>query len=208
MSHNKKDTHVAKGGLPMGIKGQETQKFICQEAYKLFAKRGYKDVTMQDICEKTGLSRGGLYRHFNSTKDIFLEIINKSLNHQQDEFQSKIEANIPASHILDEVLKRYEKEMIDSKNSLSLAIYEFFSNPEISKSVNSISKQYSISKEMWIALIEYGQKTGEFKNVEPEEIYNLIVFSYQGVRMYSRLMKINSDIPAKIINQIKHILLF
>lgn len=192
----------------MGIKGQETQKFICQEAYKLFAKRGYKDVTMQDICEKTGLSRGGLYRHFNSTKDIFLEIINKSLNSQQDEFQSKIEANIPASHILDEVLKRYEKEMIDSKNSLSLAIYEFFSNPEISKSVNSISKQYSISKEMWIALIEYGQKTGEFKNVEPEEIYNLIVFSYQGVRMYSRLMKINSDIPEKIINQIKHILLF
>lgn len=208
MSHNKKNTHVAKGGLPMGIKGQETQKFICQEAYKLFAKRGYKDVTMQDICEKTGLSRGGLYRHFNSTKDIFLEIINKSLNSQQDEFQSKIEANIPASHILDEVLKRYEKEMIDSKNSLSLAIYEFFSNPEISKSVNSISKQYSISKEMWIALIEYGQKTGEFKNVEPEEIYNLIVFSYQGVRMYSRLMKITPDIPAKIINQIKHILLF
>lgn len=192
----------------MGIKGQKTQKFICQEAYKLFAKRGYKDVTMQDICEKTGLSRGGLYRHFNSTKDIFLEIINKSLNSQQDEFQSKIEANIPASHILNEVLKRYEKEMIDSKNSLSLAIYEFFSNPEISKSVNSISRQYSISKEMWIALIEYGQKTGEFKNVEPEEIYNLIVFSYQGVRMYSRLMKINSDIPAKIINQIKHILLF
>lgn len=208
MSHNKKDTHVAKGGFSMGIKGQETQKFICQEAYKLFAKRGYKDVTMQDICEKTGLSRGGLYRHFNSTKDIFLEIINQSLNSQQNEFQSKIEANIPASHILDEVLKRYEKEMIDSKNSLSLAIYEFFSNPEISKSVNSISKQYSISKEMWIALIEYGQKTGEFKNVEPEEIYNLIVFSYQGVRMYSRLMKINSDIPAKIINQIKHILLF
>lgn len=192
----------------MGIKGQETQKFICQEAYKLFAKRGYKDVTMQDICEKTGLSRGGLYRHFNSTKDIFLEIINKSLNSQQNEFQSKIEANIPASYILDEVLKRYEKEMIDSKNSLSLAIYEFFSNPEISKSVNSISKQYSISKEMWIALIEYGQKTGEFKNVEPEEIYNLIVFSYQGVRMYSRLMKITPDIPAKIINQIKHILLF
>lgn len=192
----------------MGIKGQETQKFICQEAYKLFAKRGYKDVTMQDICEKTGLSRGGLYRHFNSTKDIFLEIINQSLNSQQDEFQSKIEANIPASHILDEVLKRYKKEMIDSKNSLSLAIYEFFSNPEISKSVNSISKQYSISKEMWIALIEYGQKTGEFKNVEPEEIYNLIVFSYQGVRMCSRLMKINSDIPEKIINQIKHILLF
>lgn len=192
----------------MGVKGQETQKFICQEAYKLFAKRGYKDVTMQDICEKTGLSRGGLYRHFNSTKDIFLEIINQSLNSQQNEFQSKIEANIPASHILDEVLKRYEKEMIDSKNSLSLAIYEFFSNPEISKSINSISKQYSISKEMWIALIEYGQKTGEFKNVESEEIYNLIVFSYQGVRMYSRLMKINSDIPAKIINQIKHILLF
>ena len=46
----------------MGIKGEKTKQLICRAAYGLFAKKGYKDVTMQDICMETGLSRGGLYR--------------------------------------------------------------------------------------------------------------------------------------------------
>ena len=56
----------------MGTKGDKTKKNICEEAYILFSKRGYKDVTMKDICDKTGLSRGGLYRHYESTEQIVM----------------------------------------------------------------------------------------------------------------------------------------
>ena len=44
----------------MGTKGEKTKRFICENAFQLFAEKGFKDVTMKDICEKTGLSRGGL----------------------------------------------------------------------------------------------------------------------------------------------------
>lgn len=192
----------------MGTKGEKTKDFISQEAYKLFAKKGYKNVTMKDICEKTGLSRGGLYRHYDSTETIFLEIVNKFLNTQQNEFQNKIDAKIPAINILNEVLKRYEKEMLDCNNSLSIAICEFFSNPVIAQSENSVLKRYLISKQMWIQLINYGISTNEFQNVSPEAVYDLIVFSYQGVRMYSQLMPIDPKTPKRIVEQIKHILIF
>lgn len=43
----------------MSKKGSETKRLIKEQAYKLFAIRGFKDVTMKDICEITGLSRGG-----------------------------------------------------------------------------------------------------------------------------------------------------
>ena len=33
----------------MGEKGEKTKKRICMAAYKLFAEKGYKDVTMKDI---------------------------------------------------------------------------------------------------------------------------------------------------------------
>ena len=59
----------------MSKKGSETKRLIKEQAYKLFAIRGFKDVTMKDICEITGLSRGGLYRHYDSTDQIFSEII-------------------------------------------------------------------------------------------------------------------------------------
>ena len=191
----------------MGIKGEKTKQHIRNEAYQLFAERGYKNVTMKDICEKTGLSRGGLYRHYDSTEQIFLEILDGFTQTQSNEFSEKIANHIPAVEILDNVLFRYSQEMLDSENSLSLAIYEFYSNPEISKTENTMIKQYEASKTMWVELINYGIKNEEFKNVDAEAVFDVILFSYQGVRMYSKLMKLDSATPGRIILEIKKLLL-
>lgn len=192
----------------MGNKGEQTKRLICMDAYQLFAEKGYKDVTMKDICDKTGLSRGGLYRHYTSTEQIFLEIISMLMGNQQNEFHEKMQKGIPAAEILDDVLSRYESEMLDQRSSLSIAIYEFFSNPKISKSNNSITQQYLHSKKMWIDLIQYGIQRKEFKEaIIPEAIFDLIIFSYQGVRMYGTLMDIDVTIPKRIIGQIKLLLL-
>jgi len=191
----------------MGAKGEKTKQHICREAYQLFTERGYKSVTMKDVCDKTGLSRGGLYRHYDSVEQIFLDIVDGFTQMQRNEFSEKIVQQIPASKILDDVLMRYSKEMLEHKNSLSLAIYEFYSNPEISKTENSVIKQYEASKSMWVELIEYGMKTKEFKKVDAEAVFDMIVFSYQGVRMYSKLMTIDSNTPKRIISEIKKLLL-
>ena len=61
----------------MGTKSEQTKERILQEAWKLFAKKGYQAVTMTDICEKTGLSRGGLYRYYAGTGEIFSELLSR-----------------------------------------------------------------------------------------------------------------------------------
>lgn len=71
---------------------------------------------------------------------------------------------------MEELLEKYVEEMSDDENSISLAIYEFYSNPEISKEDHSVKKQYEISKETWVALINYGISTHEFQSVDPEAI--------------------------------------
>lgn len=69
----------------MSLKGDKTRQIIREKAYQLFAQKGYKEVTMKDICELTGLSRGGLYRHYESTEQIFLEIIHAFSDEQKSE---------------------------------------------------------------------------------------------------------------------------
>ncbi len=191
----------------MSMKGEKTKQDIREKAYQLFAEKGFKEVTMKDICELTGLSRGGLYRHYESTEQIFLEIVNAFSDKQKSEIFTKIEQHVPAAAILEELLSRYASEMIDYKNSISLAIYEFYSNPAISKEDNSVKRRYEISKTAWIGLINYGISTKEFNPVNPESIFNIIIFAYQGVRMYSKLMTIDKDIPTQIMNEIKRLLL-
>jgi len=170
-------------------------------------KRGIRMSQCRISAWKPGPSRAGLYRHYESTGQIFQEIITYLQAGQKDEFAGKIKAKAPAAGILEEVLCRYEEEMMDSSSSLSLAIYEFFSNPLSAGCSHSIFQQYLASKKMWVELIEYGIGTGEFRPVEPEAVYDVIVFSYQGVRMYSRLMPVDRAITRRITGQIKKMLL-
>lgn len=189
----------------MGAKGDKTKQFIKRQAKILFADKGYKDVTMKDICDVTGLSRGGLYRHYNSTEQIFSEIISEFLDGQNDLFSESIEKGMPAAEILDEILDRYKSEMSDTRNSLSMAIYEYFSSVE--KEENVLSRQYIVSYNSWSMLIRYGISRGEFKQVDIKGVFDIILFAYQGVRMYSRLMPVPKETPERIIEQIKLLLL-
>ena len=193
--------------MHMSMRGDRTRQDIRDRAYQLFAERGFKEVTMKDICERTGLSRGGLYRHYESTEQIFLEIVNAFSDQQKNEVFSKMEEHIPAVVILEELLSKYEREMNDSENSFSLAICEYYSDPAISKGDNAVKKQYEISKAAWTALINYGIGTKEFNCVNPESVFHILVFAYQGVRMYSRLMEMDRDISNQIITEIKRLLL-
>lgn len=212
MSYNKfTDTSVGfsknnPGGNQVNKKGEATRQTIKENAYLLFAEKGFKEVTMKDICEATGLSRGGLYCHYTGTGQIFSEIIHDLMSRQDQDFQTKLNSGISAVTILDEVLNRYQIEMTDSAACLSVAIFEYFSMQEHGSKENSIYEQYLLSSEMWQSLIQYGIGRKEFYPADVRAVIDLLLFSYQGVRMYSCLMPVDETIPAHILGEIRKIL--
>lgn len=190
----------------MNKRGQETRKHIKECACSVFAQKGFKDVTMKDICEATKLSRGGLYCHYESTRQIFQEIVDDMTSLQENIIDVKIKQNQSAVTILDDILDKYKNEMIDSQSSLSVAIYEYFSMHDIACQKNTLYEQYSISANTWKRLMQYGIDRQEFYEVDIAAVFDLIVFSYQGVRMYSKLMPVDKKIPFRIIKEIRKIL--
>lgn len=190
----------------MNKRGQETRNHIKKCAGSLFAEKGFKQVTMKDICEAAQISRGGLYCHYESTRQIFQEILDDMTSRQDHEIDLKIRENLPAVTILDGVLDKYRQEMLDSGSSLSVAIYEYFSIPEIGGQKNALYEQYLLSASTWKNLIQYGIDRQEFHEVDIAAVFDLIVFSYQGVRMYSKLMPVDEEIPFRIVKEIRNIL--
>lgn len=96
--------------------------------------------------------------------------------------------------------------MLDSQSSLSLAIYEYFSLNDIAGQSNSLYEQYVISANTWKRLIQYGIDRKEFNNVDITAVFHLIIFSYQGVRMFSKLIPMNKEIPSGFLKEIRKIL--
>ena len=53
----------------------ETKGHILNVALKLFLQKNFKEVTMKEIVDKTGLSKGAFYHYFQSKEKLFEEII-------------------------------------------------------------------------------------------------------------------------------------
>ena len=181
----------------MSERGDITRNKIKEAAHKLFSEKGFKLVSMKDICEATGLSRGGLYRHFSGTEEILLSILGA-----RDSINEDIESGETATEILDGYLKAYKEEMIDSEKSLSLAIYEYanLGNEHI------FAAGTDAARKRWNKLIEYGIKTGEFREVKPEQITDVMLFAYQGVRMWSRVIPMSESTAEHVVNTIRQLL--
>ncbi len=182
----------------MGSKGAKTKEKILQEAYLLFAEKGFKSVTMSDICEKTGLSRGGLYRYYSGTEQIFSEIISKEYV-----ISDRMERHESAIGILEDMLEAIRREIMDKELSLSLAIYEY---------ANLGNEDFFImrndhAKERWTGLLNYGMETGEFKHVDTEQVTDLILYYYQGLRMWSRVIPFGRQQAEHYVNTIRQMLL-
>ena len=180
-------------------KGEKTRENIIDESYALFAVKGFKQVTMKDVCEVTGMSRGGLYSHFSGTDQLFEAVLEKITEKSAADFQKEIEKEIPAAKILESALHLMEEEMKHPKDSLSIALYEFaeMTDSDIMEQLNRKAE------EKWKKLIRYGIKRGEFREVNVDEIVNVILYSYQGVRMWSRIISMKPKTFRSITDHIR-----
>ena len=50
------------------------RKQIMEKAKKLFAKKGYHPVTVEEVADSCGVAKGTLYLYFDSKADLFIEI--------------------------------------------------------------------------------------------------------------------------------------
>ena len=49
-----------------------TKKQICDAAMELFKENGYENVSIQDICNVCGVTRGSFYHHYKSKDDLLI----------------------------------------------------------------------------------------------------------------------------------------
>ena len=93
----------------MAEKGDKTKLSIVKTAAGLFSQKGFTAVTMKDICEACDLSRGGLYRHFGSTKDIFIEVLERDKNDAEESLDQAITMGLSPKKLIEGFLFITEK---------------------------------------------------------------------------------------------------
>ena len=72
---------------------QETRERIVRTARRLFNRKGFAEVTIDEIMTEAGLTRGGFYRHFKTKDELYSEAVSQFLqflcNREPEEWQRK-----------------------------------------------------------------------------------------------------------------------
>ncbi len=182
----------------MGVKGENTKSFIRAEARKLFAAKGYANVTMQDICIACDLSRGGLYRHYVSTGEIFCAIL---ADDERDAFESlkhAQERQVPACKIFRKFLKNRIKQATDAEYSIENAVTEFAAQDSEGRYILRHRGETSI--EILTKIIEQGIADGDFDCANPQAVAKHVLWMIEGITKHSLIMPLTE---AEIDEQIE-----
>ena len=77
---------------------------ILRTATDLFSEKSYHDVTMEEIAEEMGVSKGTIYNYFSSKENLYLEILKESFEAIEALLHKEIENRDPAPAKLKKLL--------------------------------------------------------------------------------------------------------
>lgn len=177
----------------MGEKSIQKKKYIVETARKVFMEKGFKRVTMKDIVEACDISRGGLYLYFESTSQIFMEVLKLESEETDDVFSKSIDENATAVDILLLFFKEQKKEILRKKDTLTQAIYEFYFDNELPKKDNVLKKQFDSAVKVIEKLIELGVENDEFVCDDYTGTARNIMYVLEGLKISAQTTGITSD---------------
>lgn len=177
----------------MGEKSEQKKRLIVETARKVFMEKGFKTVTMKDIVEACGISRGGLYLYFENTSQIFIEVLKLESQEADDVFSRSIAEDATAVDILLLFLKEQKKEILRKKDTLTQAIYEYYFANNLPKKDNVLKKQFDSAVKVIERLIETGVDNGEFICEDCAGTARNIMFVLEGLKISAQTIGVTPE---------------
>ena len=158
---------------------------ILDAALKVFVKKGYSQTRMDDIVEISGLSKGAIYHHYESKKDLFLSLIEHWENYFfPDVFNKNINEKSP-----DDILRDIVKDVINTFNHrkyVFLAELEFWSLANHDEKVRDRTKALYVKLlQLFRSVIIKGIESNHYKKINVDVAALSVMTALQGVIWFS-----------------------
>jgi AcrR family transcriptional regulator len=143
------------------ILDHENAERILNEGWKLFQQKGYRGVTMDELCLRCGLSKPTLYYYFQDKETLFVEVLKYKLHG----FHRVIEQ----SGSLAERLTRVAVSILESFQSEYSTLLR--DRQHLKKPENLSGLREAFRSEMFgplITLMQLGVQQGELEQDDPE----------------------------------------
>ncbi len=127
---------------------------IIKTSRELFWKHGFRRVTIQEICDKAGVSKMTFYKYFPNKTDLAKTVFSNEVEEGMEKFNRLMEENIPVQ----EKIKKMILLKVEGTNNISQEFMEDFylgNEPDLQNFVEEKTR------EAWRGLIKDWKKAQE-----------------------------------------------
>jgi AcrR family transcriptional regulator len=159
-------------------KGLQTRRRIYETAIELFSRKGYENVTVEDICRKVGVTKGAFYNHFRSKDQIILEEFMK-----MDRHYAMVAEKIASLESSIEKLRVFNREAIKLMSDLGVKLMKVLYSSQIAPHMKEpyLAHQGRFLYRITNQFLREGQEKGEIPvDISSEELAVMLINCFRG----------------------------
>ncbi|NDV58221.1 TetR/AcrR family transcriptional regulator [Bacteroides sp. 519] len=171
----------------------DSKKQILQTALKLFLKNSYKEVSLRDIVNEVGLTKGAFYHYYGSKDELFEEVVkyfyNNAIIANYSKFP-KLSLKEFYKHYLNVLQEPDDFDEIEENGGMNIFIFLSDAAKRIPDFLEIHMAQRKKERWAWAEIIETAKRNKEIKtNIKNEELANLFLKISDGIVMDQAISK-------------------
>ncbi len=187
----------------------ETKEKILRVAFNLFLQKSYKEVSLKEIVDKVGLTKGAFYHHFKGKEELFAGVIDIYLiagGHNIYNNISKTSLKTFISEYLEKIVEfidRVNHEIVNPGEKVGVTYFNMTLDalrilPKFDERMQQIHKE---EKQIWVDVINNSRLNGEIStNLSDTQLAKIFISTNEGKGMRLLLQGRVEDIPGEVFS--------
>ena len=169
---------------------------IIDVAAKLFSQKDYHEVTVDEIAERVGLSKGTLYLYFENKENLFLSIIWERMKMLMDRIKKTVTDDKPYIDRLRCFIHTYLSFFVDHQ-----AFFKIIESEKVRMSMDEHCKLHRYGKQAFadffkivVEIVRLGQEEGVLRSGNSENGARFLVGMLNSFTFQRVIFNVSSDL--------------
>ena len=167
---------------PVNDKNRElVQDKIMEASRRVFCRKGFIGVTMTDLIEAAGISRGGFYFYYKSVEEVFRATIQNRKKRQFEEIRNSIDKKPDFYDLVDSYFVKQKARLLHLDNSMLRSHYEYLFTHREESDAEFRDKQKNNILRTVNDILKYGVKMKAIPDEDIKQIAEHFMYALEGL---------------------------
>ena len=169
----------------------DSKEYIVLIASRLFLQKSFKEVTMKELVEKTGMSKGAFYHYFKSKEEVFLDSLKLFHKAFERDFSTYSQDSLKQFYndylndtirLTQEYFKLFGHAFRESEITINHFAMVFDALRLLPEYRKNIEEPFKIELQNWVKIIRTARLSGEIKtSLSDKKLGEIFIYVSDGL---------------------------